>query len=179
MEIAFIEYMLRNFRTFVVGLSAGLVSSLAAADPAPFGTRVAMDQRSSGNVYVTGYFDQSVATEFLVDTGSGYVTVSKATFREISKQPGTEYLRTIRGALANGNVIKLPIYRVARFSIGTQCDLVDVEVAVMPGKSANILGINALQQKQPFALQFDPPQLLLTNCGVPSESSAAATVSAL
>lgn len=170
--------MIRDFRTIFCAATAALLgaaSGIILAEEPSFGTRINMDQRSSGNVYVTGQFDDGVTTEFLVDTGSGYVTISKSVFRQISKQAGTEYLRTIRGALANGKVIKLPIYRVAHLSIGDQCELDNVEIAVMPGESNSILGINALRQKQPFAMQFDPPQLLLSNCGSPVVVAAALT----
>ena len=173
--------MIRIFRILILFLGAAVMSAASSgafAQAGPFGTSVEMHQHSSGNVYVTGYFNGDIATEFLVDTGSGYVTISTSTYRKISKKVDTQYLRTIRGALANDKVIKLAIYRVAHLSIGSQCDLFDVEVAVMPGESVNILGINALQQKQPFALQFDPPQLLLSNCGSLSPPQATAALSA-
>lgn len=124
---------------------------------------VPMLPQASGNYYVKGSLS-GVETEMLVDTGAGYVAVSKRTFESLKRATGTEFLRDVVGALANGATVKVPVYRVATLTLGS-CALRDVEVAVVPGSTRDILGLSALRKAEPFALQLEPPQLLLSNCG--------------
>jgi hypothetical protein len=49
-------------------------------------------------------------------------------------------------------------------SIGGQCDLKNIEVAVFPGKTRQILGLSALRQASPFIFSINPPELILSNC---------------
>jgi predicted aspartyl protease len=129
-----------------------------------FGHAVQMSQRPSGNYYVHGSFQPGVETDFLVDTGSGYVALTEKTFQQIQKLPGTRYLREIAGATATGRVVAVRIYHVANISLGEHCKLADVEVAVMPGATRDILGLSALRQAAPFAMQLNPPELLVSHC---------------
>jgi clan AA aspartic protease (TIGR02281 family) len=145
---------------------AALVFALpitASADR--FDHSVPMQQQKSGNYYVHGVLSDGVETDFLVDTGSGYVSLSKNTFSRLERQNGTEYLRDILGAMANGKVVKVPVYRVATLTLGA-CVLADVEVAVFPGSARDILGLSALRRIEPFAMQLDPPVLMVSDCTV-------------
>ena len=58
----------------------------------------------------------------------------------------------------------VPVYSIKRMSIGSRCDLKDIEVAVLPGKTRQILGLSALRQASPFIFSIDPPELILSNC---------------
>lgn len=140
-------------------LLAVIVAPLASAETLHMNLELA----DSGNLYLHGHLDQTVATAMLVDTGSGYVSLSHKTFRQIKRLPGTEYLRDIHGTLANGRTMRVPIYRVRELALGKNCILTDVEVAVFPGADRDILGLNALRRVQPFTLQLDPPALI-ANC---------------
>ena len=100
----------------------------------------------------------------LVDTGSGYVALTRATFARIKDLPGVTYLREITGSMANGKQLNVPVYRVASLKLGESCVLTDVEVAVMPGATRDILGLSALRKVEPFALQLEPPVLYLSSC---------------
>lgn len=132
-----------------------------AAAAERFDYSVPMQQQKSGNYYVQGTLSDGVETEFLVDTGSGYVSLSRRTFSRIERQ--AEYLRDIAGAMANGSVLKVRIYRVATLTLG-DCVLSDVEVAVLPGASRDILGLSALRRVEPFAMQLTPPRLIVSDC---------------
>jgi clan AA aspartic protease (TIGR02281 family) len=129
-----------------------------------FSVSVAMQRHASGNYYVHGGFDDGTETDFLVDTGSGYVALTRDTFSHIRDLPGTEYLRDIPGATANGRIIKVPIYRVAELKLGDSCLLKAIEIAVLPQGTRDILGLSALRRLEPFALQLDPPELLVSQC---------------
>jgi clan AA aspartic protease (TIGR02281 family) len=131
----------------------------------PFAHIVPLTEHASGQYYVHGTLSGAFETQFLVDTGSGYVALSKETFARIRRQPGTEYVREIIGAMANGKLVKVPIYQVEEIAIGEACRLRNVEVAVFPSGARDILGLNALRRLEPFAMQLSPPQLWLSECG--------------
>ena len=123
-----------------------------------------LNQADSGNFYLHGTLDQAIETSLLLDTGSGYVSLSRKTFNRIRQLPGTEYARDIHGTMANGSTLRIPIYRVHELSLGVNCVLRDIEVAVFPGADRDILGLNALRRLQPFTLQMDPPALIASQC---------------
>ena len=59
-------------------------------------------------------------------------------------------------------------------NIGGQCPLEDIEVAVFPGNTRQILGLSTLRQASPFIFSMDPPQLVLSNCigGIDGQADA-------
>jgi predicted aspartyl protease len=152
-----------------------LIAALPAAG-AELAHPVPMHQQESGNYYVHGVLSGGVDTELLVDTGSGYVALSKATFARVRNAPGTEFVRDIYGAMANGKFMKVPIYRIAELSLSAECVLTDIEVVVMPDGARDILGLSALRRLEPFAMRLSTPALLVSNCGgdaVMAENTAA------
>jgi hypothetical protein len=68
----------------------------------------------------------------------------------------------------------LPIYSIQSINIGGQCSLQDIEVAVFPGNTRQILGLSTLRQASPFIFSMDPPQLILSNCvrGIDGQTDA-------
>ncbi len=166
--------------TFRGGLAAllsvpGLIGSAAGAEL--FGESVPMQQRASGNYYVAGTLTGGVQTDFLVDTGSGYVSLAPAVFERLRAAPGTVFLRDIIGSMANGHTLKVPVYRIGTLELSPHCVLHDVEVTVMPGSTRNILGLSALRRVAPFALDLEPARLMLSGCdhGVIASSSGGAS----
>jgi predicted aspartyl protease len=129
-----------------------------------FGHSAEMRRFESGNYYVHGVFGADVETDLLVDTGSGYVALTRATFARVKDLPGVTYLRDIAGSMANGKVLQVPVYRVASLKLGETCVLTDIEVAVMASGTRDILGLSALRKVEPFALQLEPPMLYLSSC---------------
>jgi predicted aspartyl protease len=137
-----------------------LTASVSQAEP----VNLPLELANSGNFYLHGTLLEEVDTDLLVDTGSGYVSLGSRTFNRIRRLPGTEYLRDIQGTLANGNTLRIPIYRVAELMLNEDCVLRNIEVAVFLGADRDILGLNALRRMQPFTLQMDPPTLIATQC---------------
>ena len=147
---------------WIAVLSAVTLASARAEER--FAHSADMRRVESGNYYVQGVFAAGVETELLVDTGSGYVALTRDTFARIKTLPGVTYLRDIAGSMANGKRLNVPVYRVASLTLGENCVLTDIEVAVMPGGTRDILGLSALRKVEPFALQLDPPVLLMSSC---------------
>lgn len=125
---------------------------------------IPLDPVASGTFYLKALLDQAVEADMLLDTGSGYVSLSPATFARIKDDPGTVFLRHIEGVMADGKRQRVPVYRIAELQLGEACVLHEVEVAVLRGASRDILGLSALRRLQPLTLQLDPPVLTAT-CG--------------
>jgi predicted aspartyl protease len=157
-------------------LAVAMTTTAGAADP--FGESVPMQQRASGNYYVAGTLTGGVQTDFLVDTGSGYVSLAPAVFERLRTASGTVFLRDILGSMANGRVLKVPVYRIETLELSPQCVLHDVEVTVMPGSTRSILGLSALRRVAPFALDLEPARLMLSSCD-PGTVTTAALAAAL
>jgi predicted aspartyl protease len=157
--------MARPFSKTLVGLLS-LMAALALAPLVQAGTpqAIPLDAVQAGTFYLKARLDQSVHTDMLLDTGSGYVSLSSATFARVKDDPSTVFLRHITGVMANGRSMRVPVYSIAELQLSEQCVLRDVEVAVMKGASRDILGLSALRQMQPLTLQMEPPVLTAT-CG--------------
>lgn len=147
-------------------LLATLLGLLWAAAPlqASQSFDIPMQLVSSGAFYVKASLDSRVDTDMLLDTGSGYVSLSDDTFDKIKDEPGTIFRRFITGVMANGKASRVPVYLISELRLSEQCILRDVEVAVFRNAKRDILGLSALRQLQPLTLQLDPP-VLTASCG--------------
>ena len=154
---------------------AFLVSTLSApASAGDFEFKVPLTRATSGNLYVEGVLNDQVRSSFLVDTGSGLVTINQKLFDELAKTSHVERVGRMAARMANGRLQALDLFRVERFRIGEHCELGAVDVAVMSRDGANILGLNVLVRAAPFAMHVSPPTLALSACGLPAEFVAAA-----
>lgn len=159
--------------SLILPLTASLTLGLAtAAVAAESTTQLPMRQGNAATFYIEAGVGDLGIMEFMVDTGSGYMTINEATLAKLQQTGQAEYRRDLRGVLANGTEIQVPVYRLAQLSLGG-CLLSDVEAAVFPGKTRQILGLNALRQAGAFTFSFDPPQLQLSDCRQPSTLAAA------
>jgi len=143
-----------------------------------FGTPVPMYDKGAATFYVHGYVSGLGPTEMMVDTGSGYLTINEEALKTLSAQGKVHYVKPLRGVLANGAELVVPVYRVDALRIGAECWLRDVHAAVFPGRTRFILGLSALAKAAPFVFEFDPPQLLLSNCGKADLAAEAGTAPA-
>jgi clan AA aspartic protease (TIGR02281 family) len=151
-------------RTFRLLHLVGLLWSIAAMPAAAGSVDIPLEAAATGTFYVKAGINAEVQTDLLLDTGSGYVSLSSRTFDRISAGTRPALERTITGILADGKSVSVPVYRIAELDLGAGCVLHNVEVAVFKNAARDILGLNALKQMQPFTLQLDPPQLS-ANCG--------------
>ncbi|MBV2092248.1 MAG: retroviral-like aspartic protease family protein [Candidatus Thiodiazotropha endolucinida] len=139
-------------------------SSLLWAEPSLFG--VPMHSKGANTFYISGKIGNMAPTEFMVDTGSSYMTINENTLAELQAVGNPRYLRDLKGVLANGAEMLVPVYTITDVLIGEKCLLEEVEVAVFPGKTRQILGLSALLKTAPFTFSAEPPQLQLSNCNL-------------
>ena len=137
-----------------------------------FGTFVPMREKGSATYYVTTEILGLGVVDLMVDTGSSYTTINEETLAVLMQQQRADYVSDLEGMLADGTRLMLPIYSIHSINIGGQCSLQDIEVAVFPGNTRQLLGLSTLRQASPFIFSMDPPQLVLSNCvgGVDGQS---------
>lgn len=142
-------------------LAAIVPAGGAAAD---FDSNIPMHDKGAATYYVAGEIAGVGAVDFMVDTGSGYMTINEETLGILQKSGGVAYVKELSGILADGSRMTVPVYRLSQVRIGPSCTLYDIEAAVFPGKTRQILGLSALRQASPFIFSMDPPKLVLSNC---------------
>ena len=132
-----------------------------------------IDKSQTGNLYVDAVINSNVRSQFMVDTGAGMITLNRALFKQISREGSVEKIGKIAARLANGKYQTMSLYKVQSFSIGENCNLGEMEVAVMKHSGRNILGLSALIKVAPFSIHTNPMELILSGCPAVNESLAA------
>ena len=127
--------------------------------------------------YLTVQVGGDLIEDYLVDTGAGFMTITDSTLAHLQERGQARFLRTIEGHLADGRVLKVPVYLLDEIVIGQTCVLREVEAAVLPGASRGLFGLSALRRTSPFEFSIEPPSLRLSNC-VERPVLAASTASA-
>lgn len=142
-------------------LLAAVCGTCAQADE--FDTRVAMQSGDASTYYIQARLGDVDGVSMMVDTGSGYTAINETLLERLKSRGQASFVRTLRGRLANGAELSVPLYRIDSLAIG-KCALRDIEAAVFPGHTRAILGLSALRQAAPFVFSMDPPQLVLSHC---------------
>lgn len=148
-------------------LTMALPGSLMASD-LTFG--VPMHLKGASTFYISGRIGDMPTSDFMVDTGSSYMTINEVTLASLRQTEKPVYLRDLTGILANGDQMRVPVYAVSRVQLGEACLLEEVEVAVFPGNTRQILGLSVLLRAAPFLFSTNPPQLQLSNCSSLAET---------
>ncbi len=125
---------------------------------------VPIDKSQSGNLYVDAVINSSVHSPFMVDTGAGMITLNRDLFEEVSRAGKVVQVGEVVAKLANNSFETMPLYKVESFSIGDNCNLGEIEVAVMKNAERNILGLSALIMVAPFSIHTSPLELVLSGC---------------
>ncbi|MCU7907161.1 MAG: retroviral-like aspartic protease family protein [Candidatus Thiodiazotropha sp. (ex Epidulcina cf. delphinae)] len=125
---------------------------------------VPMHSKGANTYYISGSIGGMPPSDFMVDTGSSYMTINETTLAKLRLAAPPHYIRDLKGILANGAEMHVPVYAITNVRIGDECLLEEVEVAVFPGKTRQILGLSALLKASPFIFSTKPPQLQLSNC---------------
>jgi len=129
---------------------------------------VPIHNKGASTFYIKGQLGNLSATDFMVDTGSGYLVINETSLAQLKQLGQAQYVKEIRGILANGKKFTVPVWRIASLTIADKCVLHDVDAAVFPGKTRQILGLTALKKAAPFSFSFDPPQLVFSHCTLAS-----------
>ena len=133
-------------------------------------TSVEMTNLGASTYYVKGEILGLGAVNMMVDTGSGYSTINEHTLKVLKKNGAAHYVKDLVGILANGEKMRVAVYRLSAINIGGSCWLHNIEAAVFPGKTRQILGLSALRKTSPFLFSMEPPELKLSNCKTQLES---------
>lgn len=145
-----------------VAIVAFLVSGGIVAGE--FDSDIPMRDKGAATYYVDGNIHGLGPVDLMVDTGSGYMTINEETLAILQVSGNATYVKELSGILADGSTMTVPVYRITQLRIGTACTLRNIEAAVFPGKTRQILGMSALRQAAPFIFSMDPPKLVLSNC---------------
>ncbi len=125
---------------------------------------VPLHEKGASTYYIAGHIEGYGETEFMVDTGSGYTTINQHTLEILKAKGKAKYSKQLIGVLADGTEKVVPVYRITRLNLGGKCELSDIEAAIFPGKTRQILGLNALRQTGEFTFSFNPPALSFAQC---------------
>lgn len=146
---------------FVAAVALFASGYLTAGD---FDSDIPMRDKGAATYYVDGDIHGVGPVDLMVDTGSGYMTINEVTLGMLQLSGDATYVKDLSGVLADGSTMTVPVYRITQLRIGASCTLRDVEAAVFPGKTRQILGMSALRHAAPFIFSMDPPKLVLSNC---------------
>jgi len=127
---------------------------------------VPLHEKGASTFYIAGHIDGYGATEFMVDTGSGYTTINEHTLAILKSKGKAEYSKQLVGILADGSEKVVSVYTISSLNLGGKCEISNIEAAIFPGKTRQILGLNALRKTGQFTFSFEPPSLSLEECNV-------------
>ncbi len=131
-----------------------------------------MHDKGMATYYVNAEIADLGVSEFMVDTGSGYLTINEQTLNTLQERAQVQYVKELRAILANGSELIVPVYAIKQLRIGA-CTLRDIEAAVFPARTRQILGLSALNKAAPFTFSVDPPELVLSNCAQSADAASA------
>jgi predicted aspartyl protease len=154
--------MSKRFASLVYSLSGLLLSASVAAEN--FTISIPMQDKGAATFYVPAEIGGLGTVDFMVDTGSGHTTINEETLASLLQQNNASFVKNLEGILADGSRMVVPVYAIRQMNIGGQCELKNIEVAIFPGKTRQILGLSALRQASPFIFSVNPPELILSNC---------------
>ncbi|QKT05065.1 clan AA aspartic protease [Ectothiorhodospiraceae bacterium 2226] len=123
-----------------------------------------MHDKGLSTFYVNGAIQGVGDVEFMVDTGSGYMTINERSLEQLQSSGNAEYVRELTGVLADGSRKVVPVYRLEAVTLGDNCVVRNVEAAVFPGDTRHILGLSVLRRTAPFTFSTEPPSLVLSHC---------------
>lgn len=147
--------------TLFIGIIILMSATALANEPL---SPIPMYEKDADTFYIQGEIRGFGATEFMVDTGSGYVTINEQTLKILKNKGEATYVKEILCILANGKREVYPVYRIKSIRLGNNCVLKNVEAAVFPGSTRHILGLSGLKKTGSFTFSFNPPQLILSAC---------------
>ncbi|MDJ0806316.1 MAG: retropepsin-like aspartic protease [Gammaproteobacteria bacterium] len=152
--------------------SLPLLAFTACLTAGEFSVDVPMQLKDAHTYYISGQVGEITPSDFMVDTGSSYMMINEITLAQLKQSGEARYRRELTGILANGDEMRVPIYTLPKVRIGENCVLEDVEAAVFPGDTRQILGLSALLKAAPFIFSTEPPKLQLSHCLVTAESGS-------
>ena len=152
-------------------LALGLTLASAPVPGSELDVTVPMHDKGMATYYVHAQIADLEISEFMVDTGSGYLTINEQTLSALQERKQAQYVKELRAILANGTELVIPVYEINQLRIGT-CTVRNIEAAVFPARTRQILGLSALSKAAPFTFSINPPELRLSNCAQSADASS-------
>ena len=131
-----------------------------------FHTTVPMRDNGASTYYVDGTIEGFGDVELMVDTGSAYMTINEQMLEVLRGKSLATYVKKLSCKLADGTRTVAPVYMIPSVNIGENCQIQDVEVAVLPGTTRTLLGLSALEKAGPFIFSTEPPELVFSRCNM-------------
>ncbi|MDD4915762.1 MAG: retropepsin-like aspartic protease [Methylococcales bacterium] len=125
---------------------------------------IAMRLSEAGTFYIPIHIKGLEQMDFLVDTGSSHTIINENTLAALKASGQAKYANQIKGVTADGTVKIVSLYTIQSIDIGDNCVLKNVDAAVFPGESRQILGLSALSKVTSVVFSMSPPSLQLSNC---------------
>jgi len=144
-------------------LLLALVSTTLAASEAR--QTIPLQDIGTNTWYISGTIVGAGKTRLLLDTGSGYSIITRDTLTRLRGNGQARYVKDLEGILADGRRKVVPVYRITGIILGENCHIAEIDAAVLPSGSREILGLNALRKVMPMEISLEPPTLSLSNCG--------------
>ena len=163
--------LLKKYSLFILSclftvplLALATVSATSTTVSEDNGISIPLTSRGTSTFYITAQLGDTKPNRFMVDTGSGYTTINEDSLALLKEKGQAIFVKNIGGILADGSERIVPIWRVNSIALNDACILNNVEVAVFPGKTRQLLGVSALKKAGSVTLTFDPPMLTLKAC---------------
>jgi predicted aspartyl protease len=145
-------------------LSALLLLISCGVGAEPVEQFIPMQLSGASTYYIETEIPGAGKHSMLVDTGSAYSVINEETLSYLSSNGQAQFIKQLRGRMADGSEKLVPLYRIAAINLGGSCLIKDVDVAIISGNSRQIIGISTLMRAAPFGMSFDPPVLSLNQC---------------
>lgn len=158
-------------RTPITLIIASMVLFLCATavHAAEFESSISMTDKGASTYYVPCTIEGYGEVDLMFDTGSSYMTINEKMLAVLKGRGHATFVKQLDARMADGTRSIIPVYRLSRVQLGGNCALHDVEAAVMPGATRNLLGLNALKMAGPFIFYANPPRLVLSHCAAKPE----------
>ncbi|MCP4409319.1 MAG: hypothetical protein GY807_16515 [Gammaproteobacteria bacterium] len=156
-------------RSFISLLLAIVLSNFTLASD--FDSSIPMRDRGTSTYYLPCQIEGYGDVEMMFDTGSSYMTINEQMLEILQQKGQAIYVKRLDARMADGSRSIVPVYRLGTVNVGNNCTIHDVEAAVLPGATRNLLGLSALKKAGPFIFYPDPPRLVLSNCSAHAEDS--------
>ena len=166
LKILPVLYIQSQFQTFAFHIFF-MVSFLAfstAPYAAEFDSSITMTDKGASTYYVPCTIEGYGSVDLMFDTGSSYMTINEKMLGILQKRGHATFVKKLDARMADGSRSIIPVYRLSSIKLGENCAIHDVEAAVMPGSTRNLLGLSALKMAGPFIFYANPPRLILSHC---------------
>ena len=122
-----------------------------------------MQERHGNLRTVSGILNNSVLTDFIVDTGSSFTVVGHTTFEILQERTNPKPVRAARAGIANGQEVILYIYEVKSITIGS-CKYNNVEIALNTTDTYDMIGWSLMKRMGDITFNHADKTMEVSEC---------------